>query len=153
MSLPWPCRDRKSTRLNSSHVEISYAVFCLKNKRQGRRLTTFATPQARPHHHPAPLLPPGQLHMRAVKWRDCYSSSVALLVAPVSQAQEMLRCAQHDSSRIVLLECRVQRLQNKTALGKQMASKPGLPWRLPAKGPRNVQRLTRTLTAVPARTP
>src|SRR5690349_5769603 len=26
--------DRKSTRLNSSHVEISYAVFCLKKKRQ-----------------------------------------------------------------------------------------------------------------------
>src|SRR5690554_3052643 len=25
-------RDRKSTRLNSSHVRISYAVFCLKNK-------------------------------------------------------------------------------------------------------------------------
>src|SRR5204862_3703041 len=25
--------DRKSTRLNSSHVEISYAVFCLKKKR------------------------------------------------------------------------------------------------------------------------
>src|SRR5690625_6660855 len=25
-------RDRKSTRLNSSHVAISYAVFCLKNK-------------------------------------------------------------------------------------------------------------------------
>src|SRR5690606_41878094 len=25
-------RDRKSTRLNSSHVKISYAVFCLKNK-------------------------------------------------------------------------------------------------------------------------
>src|SRR6201989_3700128 len=25
--------DRKSTRLNSSHVEISYAVFCLNNKR------------------------------------------------------------------------------------------------------------------------
>src|SRR5690349_24015961 len=31
--------DRKSTRLNSSHVEISYAVFCLKKKSkdQGRR--------------------------------------------------------------------------------------------------------------------
>src|SRR5690349_23249615 len=27
-------RDRKSTRLNSSHVEISYAVFCLKKKKQ-----------------------------------------------------------------------------------------------------------------------
>src|SRR5690606_39418955 len=28
------CQDRKSTRLNSSHVKISYAVFCLKKKRQ-----------------------------------------------------------------------------------------------------------------------
>src|SRR5438874_9144561 len=27
-----PGPDRKSTRLNSSHVEISYAVFCLKKK-------------------------------------------------------------------------------------------------------------------------
>src|SRR5207249_11994504 len=30
--LPPPRRDRKSTRLNSSHVSISYAVFCLKKK-------------------------------------------------------------------------------------------------------------------------
>src|SRR5204862_6641482 len=29
--------DRKSTRLNSSHVEISYAVFCLKKKRRGSK--------------------------------------------------------------------------------------------------------------------
>src|SRR3712207_8884617 len=28
------CRDRKSTRLNSSHANISYAVFCLKKKNQ-----------------------------------------------------------------------------------------------------------------------
>src|SRR5690349_22228056 len=28
--------DRKSTRLNSSHVEISYAVFCLKKKTKPR---------------------------------------------------------------------------------------------------------------------
>src|SRR3989442_13454322 len=28
-----PLRDRKSTRLNSSHVRISYAVFCLKKKK------------------------------------------------------------------------------------------------------------------------
>src|SRR5204863_8385174 len=27
-------RDRKSTRLNSSHIEISYAVFCLKKKKK-----------------------------------------------------------------------------------------------------------------------
>src|SRR5690349_4856614 len=30
ISTVWSCVDRKSTRLNSSHVEISYAVFCLK---------------------------------------------------------------------------------------------------------------------------
>src|SRR5216684_5155276 len=31
-------RDRKSTRLNSSHGYISYAVFCLKKKKQQARL-------------------------------------------------------------------------------------------------------------------
>src|SRR5438874_194666 len=30
----WALTDRKSTRLNSSHVEISYAVFCLKKKKK-----------------------------------------------------------------------------------------------------------------------
>src|SRR5690606_40578210 len=29
-------RDRKSTRLNSSHVKISYAVFCLKKKKNNK---------------------------------------------------------------------------------------------------------------------
>src|SRR3712207_8016856 len=28
------CQDRKSTRLNSSHANISYAVFCLKKKKK-----------------------------------------------------------------------------------------------------------------------
>src|SRR5207253_3926784 len=32
-------RDRKSTRLNSSHVAISYAVFCLKKKKKNRQDT------------------------------------------------------------------------------------------------------------------
>src|SRR5438874_5986107 len=32
--------DRKSTRLNSSHVEISYAVFCLKKKKK-RKYTDY----------------------------------------------------------------------------------------------------------------
>src|SRR5438876_4609021 len=31
-----PARDRKSTRLNSSHPSISYAVFCLKKKKKKR---------------------------------------------------------------------------------------------------------------------
>src|SRR5688500_19533969 len=33
--------DRKSTRLNSSHLVISYAVFCLKKKNVKRYLNTF----------------------------------------------------------------------------------------------------------------
>src|SRR5688572_31605116 len=36
-------RDRKSTRLNSSHSQISYAVFCLKKKNKN---DTFFTPLA-----------------------------------------------------------------------------------------------------------
>src|SRR3712207_7978826 len=34
-------RDRKSTRLNSSHANISYAVFCLKKKTSNRHLCTL----------------------------------------------------------------------------------------------------------------
>src|SRR5690625_6846106 len=34
-------RDRKSTRLNSSHVAISYAVFCLKKKRLGKQCASL----------------------------------------------------------------------------------------------------------------
>src|SRR5438874_9375316 len=34
---PGPLLDRKSTRLNSSHVEISYAVFCLKKKKRNKK--------------------------------------------------------------------------------------------------------------------
>src|SRR5258708_12494803 len=45
-------RDRKSTRLNSSHQIISYAVFCLKKKKN-------ATCQPYPSYHtPLPLTPP-----------------------------------------------------------------------------------------------
>src|SRR5438874_7089341 len=36
-------RDRKSTRLNSSHVEISYAVFCLKKKNTNKNNTPSHT--------------------------------------------------------------------------------------------------------------
>src|SRR2546427_4230603 len=33
-------RDRKSTRLNSSHSQISYAVFCLKKKKKNKKMST-----------------------------------------------------------------------------------------------------------------
>src|SRR2546430_7206359 len=37
-------RDRKSTRLNSSHSQISYAVFCLKKKKTTRTVVTRTSP-------------------------------------------------------------------------------------------------------------
>src|SRR5436309_8004811 len=40
--------DRKSTRLNSSHVKISYAVFCLKKKK--KKKTTHLPKQGRELH-------------------------------------------------------------------------------------------------------
>src|SRR5258708_24838001 len=39
----FPVEDRKSTRLNSSHQIISYAVFCLKKKK--KQVTLFTTDQ------------------------------------------------------------------------------------------------------------
>src|SRR5206468_13070173 len=47
-------RDRKSTRLNSSHDQISYAVFCLKKKKQYDYVTASAQAQ---HALVAPTLP------------------------------------------------------------------------------------------------
>src|SRR5256885_12109954 len=45
LQVPQPLEDRKSTRLNSSHLVISYDVFCLKNKRTlSRRLPSASTP-------------------------------------------------------------------------------------------------------------
>src|SRR2546430_11655440 len=37
--VPFPNQDRKSTRLNSSHSQISYAVFCLKKKKKIENLS------------------------------------------------------------------------------------------------------------------
>src|SRR5437868_8879539 len=39
--------DRKSTRLNSSHVSISYAVFCLKKKKDDQLLNNSINPSTR----------------------------------------------------------------------------------------------------------
>src|SRR3989442_5641056 len=40
-------RDRKSTRLNSSHVRISYAVFCLKKKKKSDHCVYHPRPRQR----------------------------------------------------------------------------------------------------------
>src|SRR5689334_24823600 len=38
----YPQRDRKSTRLNSSHSSIPYAVFCLKKKKKKRQHNPYS---------------------------------------------------------------------------------------------------------------
>src|SRR5207247_3111162 len=43
MNSRWRERDRKSTRLNSSHEWISYAVFCLKKKKEKQKHRTQHT--------------------------------------------------------------------------------------------------------------
>src|SRR2546427_7700580 len=40
-AVPVDDRDRKSTRLNSSHSQISYAVFCLKKKKKKQKHTVL----------------------------------------------------------------------------------------------------------------
>src|SRR5207302_11410911 len=42
-------QDRKSTRLNSSHVKISYVVFCLKKKKKNKKAHTTLTPTTQQH--------------------------------------------------------------------------------------------------------
>src|SRR5690349_23965796 len=44
--------DRKSTRLNSSHVEISYAVFCLKKKKKKNKKTIKQKTKKNNNHRP-----------------------------------------------------------------------------------------------------
>src|SRR2546430_12933281 len=51
--------DRKSTRLNSSHSQISYAVFCLKKKKNPH------TPTRHPSHSALHELRPPLLHARS----------------------------------------------------------------------------------------
>src|SRR5690242_21483134 len=50
----WP-PDRKSTRLNSSHMSISYAVFCLKKKKALKLLQRI-------HHQHSPCPLPRRMH-------------------------------------------------------------------------------------------
>src|SRR5690625_5810551 len=55
-------RDRKSTRLNSSHVAISYAVFCLKKKNAQPRSGSSSSAER----HSSAMTPPTR---RSLPWR------------------------------------------------------------------------------------
>src|SRR5207302_8277425 len=55
--------DRKSTRLNSSHVKISYAVFCLKKKK--KKKTTKQTQKIQHQNHQSKSHPKESVHFVA----------------------------------------------------------------------------------------
>src|SRR2546429_1497402 len=110
--------DRKSTRLNSSHVEISYAVFCLKKKKQ--------CPQREVHQQiiqrllqacnkcHAPLNPP----KCALEFCD-----LAFLVARSPTCQEVLHTLNAIHNMCVQLGP-----QGKLALPQATSKHPGQQW-------------------------
>src|SRR5260221_3783559 len=51
------CQDRKSTRLNSSHTVISYAVFCLKKKKTLRAEAAMCMARCTAHRSSRVLVP------------------------------------------------------------------------------------------------
>src|SRR5947199_6353219 len=53
MHIPRTGIDRKSTRLNSSHLGISYAVFCLKKKTSSLACTEYAAHSHNPSRQPS----------------------------------------------------------------------------------------------------
>src|ERR1022692_4249035 len=69
--------DRKSTRLNSSHLVISYAVFCLKKKKKTYNLTTnitnpvitYSRDHANRHSSRFAPLPPYRALLSSITWR------------------------------------------------------------------------------------
>src|SRR3712207_7209868 len=50
-------QDRKSTRLNSSHANISYAVFCLKKKKPHQTVLNLKLIASSSHNSPTPHMP------------------------------------------------------------------------------------------------
>src|SRR5438034_3238090 len=56
--------DRKSTRLNSSHTVISYAVFCLKKKKDDRKRLEIGQQDEKERQTAIQFLPPAYIDIR-----------------------------------------------------------------------------------------
>src|SRR5690349_22734793 len=65
--------DRKSTRLNSSHVEISYAVFCLKKKKKEIKRIGSSDRHTRQTHRLTPRV--RNLKLLCLCWPSTYFTS------------------------------------------------------------------------------
>src|SRR5256886_7705210 len=83
--------DRKSTRLNSSHSQISYAVFCLKKKK--KRTNTYDEPFARDTVSKDPE--EQQTHGTADAMHDALADRIVHPPRPLPETNTQAR-AQHD---------------------------------------------------------
>src|SRR5437868_12861146 len=81
-----PTGDRKSTRLNSSHVSISYAVFCLKKKKKKQPPQNHNTPRISQKKQPTTTLcprPPELTHLAKIV--QC-SQGITRLLPPTTRS-------------------------------------------------------------------
>src|SRR3989475_5469918 len=75
-------RDRKSTRLNSSHSQISYAVFCLKKKKKKKELNREPNNKAKKRIIPTRSIRQRQYldHTQAIDGKDLTKDSISISV-------------------------------------------------------------------------
>src|SRR5205814_3836755 len=83
--------DRKSTRLNSSHLGISYAVFCLKKKKKNRTLESVITSREAEPSPPDPLRDPTRFSPTPRSASCTYYSPVARRYPTLCSTTPLLR--------------------------------------------------------------
>src|SRR2546429_246183 len=88
--------DRKSTRLNSSHGYISYAVFCLKKKKKVPHRIAHGPYPIRPHWDPTPAL---GVARRVIVYECVQRYSHMYCAGPASTGRSHLRCAEQAAAR------------------------------------------------------
>src|SRR5215475_6423361 len=92
------CRDRKSTRLNSSHVKISYDVFCLK-KKKCESLILICRGQRLEHNEPLRLPATAMWRKRIADPPPCLSvpGGVVVFFFNVTATTEIYTLSLHDA--------------------------------------------------------
>src|SRR2546421_3932239 len=84
--------DRKSTRLNSSHDQISYAVFCLKKKKNHYHEASIPRPACGESYGYYPVSPPKLLHALHSMPISVFDSLVTF-TSFVSHARALISCS------------------------------------------------------------
>src|SRR6516165_10241205 len=108
-----PAGDRKSTRLNSSHSQISYAVFCLKKKKSkhargiaGNKDQTLSWRRRDATHRPHD--PPGRCAPVLSQWRPTSPLSVHFFFFNDTATTEIYTLSLHDA--LPIFESAAQRV-------------------------------------------